>query len=335
MKHCCQIVRGVGTTVLAAMLAFGSFVAPANAAAKDPGVAIAKAAPEAFTALHGGVSRQGRHMVARSSHGLTAISQDPREPLVIGGSGGRKVRITLPFGGAAGAVNPGVRGAFAFEHGNGASTVPLIKNDGSVQITTVLDGPSAPKRVPYDIDVENAVSVTEVNGSIVYLDAAGHMIAAVAPAWAKDANGKSVSTHYEIEGFDLVQVIDHSPSDAYPIVADPWLGIDLFSSTWYGTYNGQLTVNMRKSAWGNAMHSPGAGNVIFATAGWDELRTKRPRVTEKPTLRQQYDCHNAGGYFNFAGDWNLEKARPDRDPRYTWVNGVAFHRCNWNSATLY
>ena len=29
------------------------------------------------------------------------------------------------------------------------STIPLIKNDGSVQITTVLDGPGAPKRVPY------------------------------------------------------------------------------------------------------------------------------------------------------------------------------------------
>ncbi|MGR5968627.1 hypothetical protein ACT7C1_11845 [Bacillus paranthracis] len=28
------------------------------------------------------------------------------------------------------------------------------------------------------------------------------------PAWAKDANGKSVSTHYKVDGNKLIQVVD-------------------------------------------------------------------------------------------------------------------------------
>lgn len=43
----------------------------------------------------------------------------------------------------------------------------------------------------------------------------------IAPAWAKDRNGKSIPTHYEIKGNKLIQVVDFDENTAFPVVADP------------------------------------------------------------------------------------------------------------------
>ncbi|HHQ2480884.1 TPA: hypothetical protein ACSPJ7_005266 [Bacillus cereus] len=42
-----------------------------------------------------------------------------------------------------------------------------------------------------------------------------------APAWAKDADGKPISTHYKVEGNDLIQIIDSDENKAFPVIADP------------------------------------------------------------------------------------------------------------------
>jgi hypothetical protein len=40
----------------------------------------------------------------------------------------------------------------------------------------------------------------------------------------EDANGKDVATHYEVDGTELVQVVNHTRAGvAYPVVADPTL----------------------------------------------------------------------------------------------------------------
>ena len=40
-----------------------------------------------------------------------------------------------------------------FDHGNGASSVPLAKDDGSVQILTIIDAAGAPEKYGYALDV--------------------------------------------------------------------------------------------------------------------------------------------------------------------------------------
>jgi hypothetical protein len=52
----------------------------------------------------------------------------------------------------------------------------------------------------------------------------------VAPAWATDADGKAVPTHYEVEQGVLRQVVDLRGTDAFPVVADPtyWWGWNAF-----------------------------------------------------------------------------------------------------------
>ncbi|MCL3860819.1 hypothetical protein [Actinotalea sp. K2] len=219
---------------------------------------------------------------------------------------------------------------------DGVVVAPLEKEDGSVQIVFVIDGNDSPGEFEFPFEViDGAVLQVMEDGSAVYTGADGGLLLASAAPWAIDASGHEVPTHFEARGSTLVQVVEHAgaPVD-YPVVADPWLGVDLFSKVWTDTYNGQLRVNARKSAWGQGMHTPTvAGQAIFLNAGWSEVKAKAPSVTVKTTLHQQYQCHVAGGYANLAGDWNLERFRVNRTTH--WSYGVAVHRCNWTTANRY
>ncbi len=86
---------------------------------------------------------------------------------------------------------------------------------------------------------------------------------------------------------------------------------------------------------GEMSHTPpnAAGIEIMLSSGWAEATAKAPRLNEKATLRQQYECHVwGGGFYNIAtGEWNLEKFRPTRTTTWVW-GGVARHRCNWTTA---
>ena len=254
-------------------------------------------------------------------------------PVVVGGQSG-SLNVTIPVSGGPTAKDVDKTGLPVFDHRDGSRTVPIVKKDQSVQIVTILDQASAPETYTYDLSKSGASAIEDVDGHLVLRNGNGEWMGGISPAWAKDAAGNEVPTRYIVDGLKLTQLVNHrSASTSYPVVADPWLGIDLFEYAGYGSYNGDLQVNLRKSAWGQSNHLPGAGQSIFWTAGWDEARTKVPDIQSKETLHQQYDCHVGGGFGNLAGDWNLERFRPDRTE--TWVNGVAFHRCNWTSSNLY
>ncbi|MGP5397692.1 hypothetical protein [Arthrobacter rhombi] len=268
---------------------------------------------------------------------VTTVPLDARSAITIEDTSENvAASISLPFSAKTDEATQLADGTPVFDHENGASTVPVVKSDGSVQITTVIDDKTAPTRYDYETSVLGAASIKEIeNGSLAFLDEEGEFLAGIAPAWAKDATGKDVPTRYQVRGMTVVQIVDHDKiADVeYPVIADPWLGVDLFSKTYLGTKNRQLTINARKSAWGQAMHTPGNGQAIFLTAGWSELKNKQPAVKLKKSLHQQYDCHVGGGFFNFAGDWNLEQFRPNRTRH--WTYGVAVHRCNWTTPNRY
>lgn len=208
------------------------------------------------------------------------------------------------------------------------------KADGSVQVVFTANDATSPTEFSFDIPPVDGASFKRLdNGAVWYVDADDSLIVGAAPPWARDANGDEVPTHFEIRDNSLVQIVEHRSSHtAYPVVADPWLGIDLFSKITQDTYNGQLRVNLWKSTWGNVTHAPNAAGIeIMLSSGWAEATAKAPRLNEKATLRQQYECHVWGGFYNIAtGEWNLEKFRPTRTT--TWVWGVARHRCNWTTA---
>ena len=219
----------------------------------------------------------------------------------------------------------------------GIDVVPLVKQDQSVQVVTILNARSSRERVRYTLDFAEGFDQTTItdDGSVLFLND-GQLVGGAAAPWARDSAGREIPTRYEVDGRILTQVIEHRNQQGvrYPVVADPWLGRDLFSRTWTTTYQGDTRYNLRKSLWGQAMHTPTiAGQAIMNVAGWAEAVAKLHGITSKRSVKQQYECHVGGGYGTLAGDWNLERVRPTRTVH--WSYGVLVHRCNWTTANRY
>lgn len=334
-----RVLLNTGVVVASSALLTSMIAAPAAAETTlldtAAGEAMEAAAPEVFEGAHPGIETSQEGLVAVTDNGQSVVPTSPTEPISVEGYGDRTVSLQLPFAEQTGDARVLDDGTAVFDHGNRAQTIPLLKDDGSVQVTSVLTDASAPGEYEYDFSAPGLEQITQdEDGVLTLLDEQGDYLGGVAAAWAKDAEGQDVPTRYEIDGTTVTQVIEHTGDEVtHPVTADPWLGIDLFSETSNDLYEGDLRVNAQKSTWGQINHTPGSGWAIFLNAGWDELVDKQPRVTEKTTLRQQYNCHVAGGYFQIAGDWNLEKIRPNRTTH--WSYGVAVHRCNWETADQY
>jgi hypothetical protein len=117
-------------------------------------------------------------------------------------------------------VAPGI---VSFENSNGASSLAAVSDTGAVQLSTVIDGPTTANRYSYPVAVEGGGRVLVSDDGLRALIVQGNdVVATVDAAWAKDADGVDVPTHYSTDGHTLTQVVDTSArSIKYPVVADP------------------------------------------------------------------------------------------------------------------
>ncbi len=329
--------------LLAGALALGG-VAPIAVADEEldlsPIEAIELITPEVFEGsaeTSVSVSDESAVEVLDEASGLSvSVPADAEDGILLDGKEGFELRIDLPNASEAGDAEEVSDGIVAFDNGDGSSTVPIVKDGGSVQIITVIEGPDSPTRYEYEFSLPEggAMAVTE-SGAVLITDRNGDYAAAVAPAWATDADGNAVPTHYEVSGSTLTQVVDISADTAYPVVADPWAGIQLFTGFKRDWYKG----DRRYSAWvtplgavvlggGGGVGGYAAGQLVFRGAGWDEWKTVWPAITNKATLQQQYNCHVAASLYGlpFTRDYNLERIRANRS---NWVDNVWNHQCNW------
>ncbi len=88
---------------------------------------------------------------------------------------------------------------------------------------TVLGDANSPSSFDYALDVpEGTSSQTSRDGSLSLYDQEGRSLGQVGAAWARDANGMSLPTHYEWADGILTQHVDlTSPEIVFPVVADP------------------------------------------------------------------------------------------------------------------
>ena len=323
----------------AVFLSSVGLVGPALAAEPEPIgdeaiSAIESVAPESLEAAAVTQSDGDNAATYSSEFVTTEVPRTPDAAVSLSGADG-DLLISLPFSDQAteALTDSGVP---EFDNNNGSTTVPIVRGDGSVQIITVIDDPSAPTRFDYTISVPEGGAMTlDERGVILITDQAGDFVGAVAPAWAKDANGESLQTRYEIDGNVLTQVVEHSAANAYPVVADPWLGIQLFGGFYRSTWNGDYTYNATVTPLGAVVLSGGggvggylAGQAVFRTSGWDEWKAVWPAITNKATLWYQYECHVTAGNYGlpFTGTYNLERARTNYA---NWGTTVISHHCNW------
>ncbi|WP_148272797.1 hypothetical protein [Microbacterium testaceum] len=184
----------------------------------------------------GPVSAVGGEDVERTDMGLIAdvnglqvsIPNDPKAGIVLG-TGDAAVAVGLPFSDKAdSAAMPSESGVAVYDNNNSSHTVPIIRDDGGVQITTVIENASAPRKYAYPISLPDGLTLERgVNGDVSATPAGSSIPALyVAAPWAKDANGDPVHTHYEVSGNTITQVVDFSEQSSFPIVADPATYVD-------------------------------------------------------------------------------------------------------------
>ena len=169
------------------------------------------------------------------------LPADPAESLGLDGATG-EIGVDMPV--VAG-LDDGVvdeSGAVVYESDTSpVSLAAQATEDGGLQVLVVIDGSDAPTEYRFDMTVPvGAALLPSTDGGAAVVDAEGLVVAVVAPAWAVDANGQAVPSHYQIDGTTLVQVIDHQGA-AYPVVGDP---------CW--------------SCWGAAIGAAVAGGVVAA-----------------------------------------------------------------------
>lgn len=224
-----------GACVIGAGLSGFASTDAAEVNAVDTVAAIQEVAPEAVAGAAVGVSTADAAAQVSTSDGLQVqVPVDAADGVRMALPGGG-VSIGLPFADqATDAIASQLPGVVVYDNNNGSSTVPVVRADGTVQISTVIENANASKRYDYPITAGSGETLQlGDDGSVTLVDQAGVPIVGVAAPWARDANGNAVPTHYEVSGTTLTQVIDFTAETAFPVVADPTTG--------YYSYNCVLT----------------------------------------------------------------------------------------------
>lgn len=193
--------------------------------AADAVAAVLRVAPEAISDLAKTTSDADAAAQASVSGVDVAVPKDASDGVQL--SGGAELTIGLPFADqASNAADSPKAGVVVYDNNNGSSTVPVTHTDGTLQITTVIENANAPKRYDYPISMPAGASLTQdAKGTVAVVTADGSPLRVFGEAWAKDANGKTVPTHYEVHGNTLTQVVEFSEATAFPVVADPSTGV--------------------------------------------------------------------------------------------------------------
>ena len=217
-------------------------------------------------------------------------------------------------------------GLLEISDSSSSSIVPVVQEDGSVAIHSVLADASAPTSYDYTLDLPagSSIQVDPNGGGAVAVGSDGEALLVIGAPWATDANGNSIPTSYSASGNVLTQHVQISADTAFPVVADPWLGVNLVASyswTWVSGSGWKLNVNPTLAA---RSFTGSYGYIVIGRAGWDELRNRIPsaqRTRLNESGKGQYVCHM--GFAGFDAQWNLElwkKAKSDA----AWV----LSKCN-------
>ena len=256
------------------------------------------------------LSDENQKMEHDTPRSTVSVQKNPKDGVSVSNKklGGASVHVGLPYADGASEASSVSQGVVSYDNKNGSSTIPVAKNDGSLQMVTKIDNRDAPTEYKYVMGVpQGAKLVHQEDGSVLILDNNGKIISAVSKPWAVDAQGTPVDTKYVIQGNELIQVIDHTSQDyKYPIVADPWMGIDLIDKVWVEDKPEGYVVNVDPTPWGRMVTGSGTED-----AHVDELKSKLGddawRVDDHDgTIREQYLCHVKGNIPAELGTYNLE-----------------------------
>lgn len=223
---------------------------------------------------------------------------------------GGSVAVGLPTKSTASARSAG-SGTITYSDTGSDMNVGVRVFDSGVQVSTVLESPRADHSFAYPVTLPAGAHIESTpDGGVVFLGADGTLLGGFAAPWAKDSAGYDVGTRYEIRGNIVVQHVD--PATSYPVVADPYLWIDLISSASWVHHTEGWTLQVTPTTWARA----NAGSYLVGTYDWSELYSKYKNSglnTNLNGMRDQLICHQQIVAVRAPGKatWNLDEWRPD------------------------
>jgi hypothetical protein len=228
----------------------------------------------------------------------------------------------------------------------------------SLQLLINIENNNSPDYFDFAIPEAFAMEKVSFDGFEMYklLDEYGATVAWLAPPWAKDQLGVRVQTQFKFQDGVLRQYVDHKSIDAaYPVIADPYLGIALISDMDIRFSQGSYILSIAVTPWVGVIYAGGLLGVpltrawsygfaysVMAGDGWTEVLSVagskfggpfKQYVATRATYRNQWNCHAAGAPAIFVGEllgdpnttWDLEGYRTSTTNTVTW----ATTRCNW------
>ncbi|MCU5276340.1 hypothetical protein OCA15_27720 [Bacillus cereus] len=141
-------------------------------------------------------------------------------------------------------------GTLIYQDKNQPTDLALQTTKDGIRSLIKIKNQFAPKEYKFGIDIPNGGKlVTSADylgkeydtGEVFIVDSENIIQSVFMPAWANDANGKPVSTHYKVDGNTLIQVVEFDKNTAFPVIADPdWVKIGKCSGALAAFVGGNL-----------------------------------------------------------------------------------------------
>lgn len=296
------LTAAVAAALLATtVLATGASAAPEDVA-ETTADAIAAVAPESAALLTPDAPSDGV-LTASSSVADVGVPVEPDGIVTVDAPGAAEpVGIALPAELELASADVASDGTVVFEGESGVDAAVQAFADGSVRVQTVIDGPDAPGEYRFDLAVPDGSVLELLADGSVLVTSGGEFVAGVAAPWAADATGEAVPTHYYLDGTTVVQVVDLEGVTAFPVVADPWLGIALISKVVRVWTSSGYTYQVTPTAYGRV------ATELALWATWTESVSKG--VPNRQNLQEQLICHPMSYVARIKSTWNLDTWRP-------------------------
>lgn len=313
------VKRALGTAASAVVLLGWGWAAPAQADGGAEGVEriaerIGRVAPDAGQEILKARTEAGQGLVARGDDLNMDLPDSSRDTLTLArpGAADAPLALGMPQGAVQRPAQVADDGTVAYPDALPHTDLAVQPMERSARVQTVLKSAGAPEEFAFPVNVPDGGRLARgEDGSIAVLDARGTPVGGIEAPWARDADGRAVPTEYRIEGDSLIQTVRHQGA-AYPVVADPWLGMDLIQDArWVWVHAvSKWTLQITPTNWMRQQLS----DYFVARAGWDELLAKfqQPLGIHRNHggLFDQFLCHHQ--FSAFAGNtWNIEDWRPD------------------------
>lgn len=221
-----------------------------------------------------------------------------------------------------------------YENERDAYSSEINLMDGGVQVNYNIESEDSPNEYILNLGLEEGSIINQENGEYFIENQDGEVEYFIGPAWAVDSQGNLVDTHYEVEGNNLVQVIDYE-GDNYPIEADPLFcsdTIDNKKTTWraptLSVYARTCSKKYITSTWAIGYGMIGFfGNTRIAKDMWSEVTRdssyKQVQNKYRARIKDQFICHAINPTTIWKSSWNLDTNRPDVSLGQTYLK-----RCN-------